>query len=65
MTRTIKAIERHMTRESASQPVRNRRREFVVEWRQRGPKTLSGRLNRKLRLVFAPAPSPALVTVGQ
>jgi hypothetical protein len=64
MSRTIKAIERHMIRGSASQPVRNGRREFVVDWQQRGPETLSGRVNRKLRLVFAPAQSPVLATLS-
>jgi hypothetical protein len=64
MSRTIKAIERHMTRGSAPQPVRNGRRDFVVEWQQRGPETLSGRANRKLRLVFAPAQSSALATLS-
>jgi hypothetical protein len=64
MSRTIKAIERHMTRGLAPQSIRNGRREFVVEWQERGPETLSGRVNRKLRLIFAPAQSPVLATLG-
>jgi hypothetical protein len=60
MSRTIKAIERSEPdwhQAAAHQPtqhLRNGRREVVVEWQPRGPETFSGKLNRKLRLVFAP-----------
>ncbi len=66
MSKTIKAIERHMIL-----PVRSGRRgdtdssrgelglesrapNFVAEWQQRGPETLSGLTLRKLRLALAP-----------
>ena len=73
MSRTIKAIERHMTL-----PVRSKTRlataslsagrrgelglqspaaKLVAEWQQRGPETLSGHALRKLRLALAPTQS--------
>jgi hypothetical protein len=74
MSKTIKAIERHMILparpESQSKilPARSkshlakiglhsRRTEFVAEWQQRGPETLSGQALRKLRLALAPTQS--------
>ena len=54
MSRTLKAIERHMTQPSKSEVVERSAQELVGEWQQRGPKTLSGRMLRKLRLAFAP-----------
>ena len=65
MSRTIKAIERHMIL-----PVRlgsqfkvptvrlglqSRAAKLVAEWQQRGPETLSGHVVRKLRLALAPS----------
>jgi hypothetical protein len=38
---------------------------LVGEWQQRGPETLSGRMLRKLRLVFAPSQSTKLATINQ
>ena len=74
MSRTIKAIERHMIL-----PVRSGRREtdsshrelgfqngerrLVAEW-QRGAEIL-GYAQRKLRIAFAPAQSPALATLSR
>jgi hypothetical protein len=70
MSRTIKAIERHMI-----SPVRSKTRlatpsvprgelglqpsapGLVAEWQQRGPETISGYALRKLRLAFAPTHS--------
>ena len=67
MSRTIKAIERHMIL-----PVRSDcqddtdsshgERKLVAEW-QRGAEIL-GHTQRKLRLAFAPAQSPAFATLG-
>jgi hypothetical protein len=69
MSRTIKAIERHMIRRSTIPPVRlvlqNGERKFVTEWQQRVPETLSGRMLRKLRLAFAPSQSAKLATVNR
>ena len=50
MSRTIKAIERHMNPQSKVVPVQSRAAELVAEWQQRGPETLSGHALRKLRL---------------
>ncbi len=71
MSRTIKAIERHMiprssrlrsepdwheaTARQANQPIQIGERKFVAEW-QRGAEIL-GHAQRKLRLAFAPAQS--------
>ncbi|HEU5246411.1 MAG TPA: hypothetical protein VFU09_04915 [Candidatus Udaeobacter sp.] len=60
MSRTIKAIERHMIPRSRIQPIHNRERNLVAEW-QRGMEIL-GRARRKLRLAFARTQSPALAT---
>jgi hypothetical protein len=80
MSRTIKAIERHMIlpawraaasgrrrldlgpSRTAAQPVQSRERTLVAEW-QRGAEIL-GHAQRKLRLAFAPAQSPALETLS-
>ena len=72
MSRTLKAIERHMRLPSKEivgrlghTPLRKRRltetaynkpAKLVAEWQQHGPETLSGYAVRKLRLVFGPAP---------
>src|SRR6267143_3814957 len=73
MSRTIKAIERHMIPRSTIPPVRSANRtdssrgelglqprdaKLVAEW-QRGLETVTGSAQRKLRLVFAPTQSPA------
>jgi hypothetical protein len=64
MSRTIKAIERHMTLPVRSTEGRTRRGELglqsrssnlVAEWQQHGPETFSGHALRKLRLALAPA----------
>jgi hypothetical protein len=68
MSRTIKAIARHMIPQSKIPPVRSKTRRgelglqsraanLVAEWQQRGPETLSGHALRKLRLVLAPTQS--------
>jgi hypothetical protein len=74
MSRTIKAIERHMiprssrlcpeaTARQAAQPMQNGQRKLVAEW-QRGAEIL-GHAQRKLRLAFTPEQSPALATVSR
>lgn len=65
MSRTIKAIERHMNPQSKAVPVQSRAAELVAEWQQRGPETLSGHALRKLRLALAPSQSaPTAGAVG-
>ena len=63
MSRTLKAIERHMTQPSKREVVERPAPKLVGEWQQRGPETLSGRMLRKLRLAFAP--STKLATVNR
>jgi len=74
MSRTIKAIERHMiprssrlhsetTAHQVAQPIANGERRLVAEW-QRGAEILR-REQQKLRLAFAPAHSTALATPGR
>jgi hypothetical protein len=69
MSRTIKAIERHMILpvrpepRSTIPPAPDRERKLVAEW-QRGAEIL-GHAQRKLRLAFAPPHSPAVVTVSR
>ena len=69
MSRTIKAMERHMIPRSSrlrpEAPARQaiegpqpRDAKLVAEW-QRGLETVTGPAQRKLRLIFAPAQSPA------
>src|ERR1700757_4580418 len=65
MSRTLKAIERHMTQPSKSEVVERSAQKLVREWQQRGPETLSGRMLRKLRLAFAPSQSTKLATVNR
>ena len=65
MSRTLKAIERHMTQPSKPEVVERSGQEFVGERQQRGPETLSGRMLRKLRLAFAPSQSTKLATVNR
>ena len=65
MSRTIKAIERHMTQPSKPEVVERSAQKLVGEWQQRGPETLSGRMLRKLRLVFAPSQSTKFATINQ
>ena len=65
MSRTLKAIERHMTPPSKSEVVERSAPKLVGEWQQRGPETFSGYALRKLRLAFAPSPSTKLATVNQ
>lgn len=61
MSRTITAIERHLTPKATNSPVRLGLqpfgRELVADWQQRGPETLAGHALRKLRLAFAPPQS--------
>jgi hypothetical protein len=67
MSRTIKAIERHMilpvrSKTGRGEPVlQNGERKLVAEW-QHGAEIL-GHTQRKLRLAFSPAQSHALETV--
>jgi hypothetical protein len=76
MSRTIKAIERHMIPRSTIPPVQSANRtdsscgelglqppdpKLVAEW-QRGLETFFERALRKLRSVFAPARKPATAT---
>ena len=56
MSRTIKAIERHIVLPVRPAPP-NGGKELVVEWQQRGPETLSGYTMRKLRLALSPTQS--------
>jgi hypothetical protein len=63
MSRTIKAIARHMTLPSKSKVAEPSARKLVAEWPQRRPETLSGRMLRKLRLAFAPSQSTKLAIV--
>ena len=65
MSRTIKAIERHMTQASKSEVVARSAPKLVGEWQQRGPETFSGYALRKLRLAFAPSQSTKLATVNR
>ena len=65
MSRTLKAIERHMTQPSKSEVVERSAPKLVGEWQQRGPETLSGRMLRKLRLAFAPSQSAKLAIVNR
>jgi hypothetical protein len=60
MSRTIKAIERHMIPRSGIQATRSGERKLTAEW-QRGAEIL-GHAQRKLRLAFAPKQSPAVAT---
>jgi hypothetical protein len=64
MSRTIKAIERHMAPPSKREAVEPHAPKLVGEWQQRGPETFSGFAVRKLRLAFAPSQSTNLVTVN-
>jgi len=65
MSRTIKAIERHMTQSSKTEVVERSAANLVGEWQQGGPETLSGRILRKLRRAFAPSQSTKLATVNR
>jgi hypothetical protein len=65
MSRTIEAIQRHMTPPSKREAVAPHARKLVGEWQQRGPETILGFALRKLRLVFAPSQSTKLATVNQ
>jgi len=66
MSRTIKAVERHMIPQAKVPPVRlglqSRAAKLVAEWQQRGPETLSGHAFPKLRLALAP--SQYVITAG-
>jgi len=62
MSRTIKAIERHMGPNTAAQPLHSYERKLVVEW-QSGVEIL-GHVQRKLRLALAPAQSPPVATLS-
>ena len=65
MSRTLKAIERHMTQPSKSEVVEPHAPKLVAERQQRGPETILGFALRKLRLVFAPSQSTKLATVNR
>jgi hypothetical protein len=65
MSRTIKAIERHMTPPRKREAVESHAPKLVGECQQRGPETFSGFALRKLRLVFAPSQSTKLATINQ
>ena len=65
MSRTLKAIERHMTPPGKHEAVEPHALKLVGEWQQRGPETLSGRILRKLRSAFAPSQSTKLATVNR
>jgi len=65
MSRTIKAIERHMILPSKREAVEPHAPKLVGEWQQRGPETFSGYALRKLRLAFAPSSSTRLATVNR
>jgi hypothetical protein len=64
MSRTLKAIERHMTQPSKSEVVERSAPKLVAERQQRGPETILGFALRKLRLVFAPSQSTKLATIN-
>jgi hypothetical protein len=61
MSRTTKAVERHMIPQAKVPPVwfglQSRAAKLVAEWQQRGPETLSGHALRKLRFAFVPSQS--------
>jgi len=59
MSRTLKAIERHMTPPSKREAV-----ESHATKQLRGPETILGFALRKLRLAFAPSQSTKLATVN-
>jgi len=65
MSRTLKAIERHMTPPSKGEAVERSAPKLVGEWQQRGPETFYGYALRKLRLAFAPSQSTKLATVNR
>ena len=65
MSRTIEAIQRHMTPPSKREAVEPHAPKLVGEWQQREPETFFGYALRKLRLSFAPSPSTKLVTVNR
>jgi hypothetical protein len=65
MTRTLKAIERHMTQPSKSEVAEPSVPKLVAEWQHRGPETLSGRILRKLRLALASSQSTKLATANR
>jgi hypothetical protein len=65
MSRTLKAIERHMTQPSKSEVVERSAPKLVGERQQRGPETILGFALRKLRLVFAPSQTTKLATINQ
>jgi len=64
MSRTIKALERHMIPQSKAVSVQSRAPSLVADWQQRGPETLSGYALRKLRLSFAPLQSMTTVSAA-
>jgi hypothetical protein len=64
MSRTIKAIERHMRPRPAAESVEHRSAKLVAEWQQRGPETFSGQVLRKLRLTLAPPQSGVTANAG-
>ncbi len=65
MSRTLKAIERHMTQPSKSEVVERSAPKLVGKWQQRGPEMILGFALRKLRLVFTPSQSTKLATINQ
>jgi hypothetical protein len=65
MSRTIKAIERHMTLPYKTEAVERPAPKLVAERQERGPKTILGFALRKLRLAFAPSQSTKLATANR
>jgi hypothetical protein len=65
MSRTLKAIERHMTQRSKSEVVERSAPKLVGERQRHGPETILGFALKKLRLVFAPSQSTKLATINQ
>ena len=65
MSRTLKAIERHMTQPCKTEVVERPAPKLVGEWQQLGPETILGFALRKLRLVFAPSQPTKLATINQ
>jgi hypothetical protein len=64
MSKTIKAIERHMAPPNKREAVEPHAPKLVGEWQQRGPETFSGYAVRKLRLALASSQSPNLATLN-
>ena len=64
MSKTIKAIERHIMSRTRPVVVQPFVPSLIAEWQQRGPETLSGHAPRKLRLALAPSQSVITATAN-